>query len=99
MQGTHEGQEYGISYRVMSKMLDLLNLRVEASMAGEGEEVSNRVTPAFQYQLQLSMIEVYNEEIRDLLRPSGPGVNLEARRDGEGVLQVRPHRQRIVISI
>ena len=88
MQGSNEGQEYGISYRVMSKMLDLLNLRVEASMAANDCNGSVESVPTFHYELQLSMIEVYNEEVHDLLRSSGPAVNMEIRKDADGILQV-----------
>jgi len=66
MEGSPSHDEHGISYRTIQKLFTLLNLRAQqqrAFAADREEEKGN----TFQFKLQLGMLEIYNDEIYDLL--------------------------------
>lgn len=90
MEGNPEGNRFGISYRTIQKVFNLLNLRRQQQKAaaiiarGEGEEKVEE----FEFSLRIGMLEIYNDEVYDLLSSSADGVaaadkKREARKTGE----------------
>jgi HAMP domain-containing protein len=106
MEGTQETNQFGISYRTIQKVFHLLNLRAQqqraAAMFVGNDEVKEEV--AFSFHLKVGMLEIYNDEIYDLLATAGASVqekkdeamkaggksSLEIRRDKDGRVEV-PH--------
>lgn len=107
MEGTQENNQYGISYRTIQKLFHLLKLRAQQQRAAEmfvgsenEDEPSKEV--AFTFSLQVGMLEIYNDEIYDLLNTAGSSVaekkegamkaggktSLEIRRNKEGRVEV-----------
>lgn len=104
MEGTQETNQFGISYRTIQKIFHLLNLRAQqqraASMFVGNDEVKEEVE--FSFKLKVGMLEIYNDEIYDLLATSGATVqekkeeamraggksSLEIRRDKDGRVEV-----------
>jgi hypothetical protein len=115
MEGTQEVNQYGISYRTIQKIFHLLNLRAQqqraASMFVGNDEVKEEV--AFSFKLKVGMLEIYNDEIYDLLATSGASVqqkrdeamkaggksSLEIRRDKDGRVEVPNLTKEDVTSI
>ena len=76
MEGVAESNQYGISYRTIQKIFHLLSLRAQQQRAAEmfvGSE--NEDEPAkevsFSFSLELGMLEIYNDEVYDLLSTEG----------------------------
>lgn len=104
MEGTQDTNQFGISYRTIQKIFHLLNLRAQqqhaASMFVGTDEVKEEVE--FSFKLKVGMLEIYNDEIYDLLATSGASVqekkeeamraggksSLEIRRDKDGRVEV-----------
>jgi hypothetical protein len=107
MEGAQENNQYGISYRTIQKLFHLLKLRAQQQRAAEmfvgsenEDEPSKEV--AFTFSLQVGMLEIYNDEIYDLLNTTGSSVaekkegamkaggktSLEIRRNKEGRVEV-----------
>jgi len=101
MEGSAEGGNYGISYRTIQKIFTLLNLREQqqkAAMSAGGEGA------AFSFSIELGMLEIYNDEIYDLLsviaqagdkeaqrreaKKAGIKATLDIRRSAEGLIEV-----------
>jgi Kinesin motor domain len=115
MEGTQEVNQYGISYRTIQKVFHLLNLRSQqqraAAMFVGNDEVKEEVS--FSFKLQVGMLEIYNDEIYDLLATSGSSVrekkeeamkaggksSLEIRRDKDGRVEVPNLTKENVTSI
>ena len=115
MEGTQEVNQYGISYRTIQKLFHLLNLRSQqqraASMFVGNDEMKEEVS--FSFKLQVGMLEIYNDEIYDLLATSGASVqqkkdeamkaggkaSLEIRRDKDGRVEVPNLTKEDVTSI
>ena len=77
MEGTDDGGNYGISYRTIQKVFTLLNLRVQQQKAavnagGDGG--------SFSFKMQIGMLEIYNDEIYDLLGPIAQAGDKEAQK-------------------
>jgi kinesin family protein C2/C3 len=64
MEGTAENNQYGISYRTIQKIFNLLNLRAQQQKAASNLSGEAK---AFSFKLRLGMLEIYNDEIYDLL--------------------------------
>lgn len=105
MEGVREGNQYGISYRTIQKIFHLLKLRAHQQLTAEilvGVDSDNPERVAFQYSLKVGMLEIYNDEIYDLLTASGSSMrekkeesmkaggkaSLEIRRSPEGRIEV-----------
>lgn len=104
MEGIPEGNQHGISYRTIQKIFHLLNLRAQQQRAAElivgGEDGKEEVS--FSFSLKVGMLEIYNDEIFDLLATSGSSMkekkegamkaggkaSLEIRRDADGRVEV-----------
>jgi kinesin family protein C2/C3 len=116
------GVEYGMSYRILNKIFEVLELRrsskrwktrkaqalarkerysdkdraagaVGSPGAGSEDRASGEVGSAehFDFSVSVSMLEIYNETIRDLLLPAGAKrPALEARLNASGDVHV-PH--------
>mmetsp|Transcript_22817 Transcript_22817/g.43397 ORF Transcript_22817/g.43397 Transcript_22817/m.43397 type:complete len:1375 (+) Transcript_22817:150-4274(+) len=98
MEGVRENNQYGISYRTIQKIFHLLNIRAQQQRAAEifvGSE--NDDEPAkevsFTFSIEVGMLEIYNDEIYDLLS-SGGGTMAEkkesaTRAGGKASLDIR----------
>lgn len=104
MEGTQDTNQCGISYRTIQKIFHLLNLRAQQQRAAEmfvgSEEVKEQVS--FSFTLQVGMLEIYNDEVYDLLATAGASMqqkkdqamtaggksSLEIRRDKDGRVEV-----------
>lgn len=120
MEGMAEDNQFGISYRTIQKIFHLLNLRSQQQRAAElivgnpGEEPnSDGRTVSFTFDLELSMLEIYNDEIYDLLgaesssmadkieqsKAAGGKSSLEIRKDQDGRIEVPNLSKQTVQSI
>lgn len=118
MEGTEENNQYGISYRTIQKIFHLLSLRSQQQRAAEmfvGNE--NEDDPAkevaFNFTLKLGMLEIYNDEIYDLLNTAGSSMaekkqgamnaggktSLDIRQSKEGRIEVPDLTKETVHSI
>mmetsp|Transcript_23736 Transcript_23736/g.36661 ORF Transcript_23736/g.36661 Transcript_23736/m.36661 type:complete len:1384 (+) Transcript_23736:91-4242(+) len=118
MEGTHSGlNEYGISYRTIQKIFNLLNLRVQQQKAAarimeeknegmpeDSREDEDSAGAPFEFSLQVGMLEIYNDEVYDLLselsggntvadkkrqaKESGSKATLDIRRSADGLIEV-----------
>ena len=118
MEGSPEGNQYGISYRTIQKVFHLLNMRAQQQRASElivgqpGEDPisdggpanlpGNGRSVAFTFELELSMLEIYNDEAYDLLdaesasvadkveqaKAAGGKASLEIRKNKDGRIEV-----------
>jgi hypothetical protein len=107
MEGSQENNQYGISYRTIQKIFHLLKLRAQQQRAAEmfvGNENEDEPAKevAFSFSLQLGMLEIYNDEIYDLLNTAGSSMaekkegamraggkaSLDIRRNKEGRVEV-----------
>lgn len=73
MEGTPEDNQYGISYRIIQKIFNLLNFRREQQKAVSALKGERQESPQFSFSLNIGMLEIYNDEIFDLLSPASQG--------------------------
>lgn len=131
MEGTPEGNQYGISYRTIQKVFHLLNMRAQQQRASElivgqpGEDPisddgvdgtsvpGNGRSVSFTFNLELSMLEIYNDEAYDLLdaesasmadkveqaKAAGGKASLEIRKNKDGRIEVPNLSKHAVESI
>lgn len=105
MEGSKESGQYGISYRTIQKIFHLLKLRAQQQRTAEilvGVDTDSPERVAFLYSLRVGMLEIYNDEVFDLLTASGSSMkekkeeslkaggktSLEIRRSTEGRIEV-----------
>jgi len=97
MEGVRENKQYGISARTIHKVFNLLSYRerlhnaaamAESAAAGEGNPaVDSRDESSdarFTFSIEVGMLEIYNDDVFDLLSPSGNKKSVDIRRDSEG---------------
>jgi chromosome segregation ATPase len=113
MEGSEDGDNYGISYRTIQKIFHLLNLRAQQQRAAS---ILNRdeSSSEFNFKLQLGMLEIYNDECYDLLahidsgkspsnaekrKAGGVMPKLDIRRNADGVVEVPDLTKEAVNSI
>jgi kinesin family protein C2/C3 len=107
MEGVAEHGEYGISYRTIQKLFHLLSLRAQQQVAansltglGVGDSTDEEREPedlvTFEFSLTLSMLEIYNEEVFDLLAVQGSSTaekKMEAiKAGGKSSLEIRQNQ-------
>lgn len=73
MEGTPEDNQYGISYRIIQKIFNLLKFRQEQQKAVSALIGERQESPQFSFSLNIGMLEIYNDEIFDLLSPASQG--------------------------
>mmetsp|Transcript_60552 Transcript_60552/g.179470 ORF Transcript_60552/g.179470 Transcript_60552/m.179470 type:complete len:1620 (-) Transcript_60552:166-5025(-) len=89
MEGVSEGKQYGVSYRTIQKLFGLLHFRQQ--MQTHSADVD---APPFNFSLQVGMLEIYNDEVYDLLKAFPEGVKnpkkspLDVRRGADGYVEV-----------
>jgi len=115
MEGHQETHQYGISYRTIQKIFYLLNMRAQQQRTAQvfvGSDESKEEV-AFSFTLSLGMLEIYNDEIYDLLGSTGSSMqekidgakraggkaSLEIRRDKDGRIEVPNLTKENVTSI
>jgi hypothetical protein len=94
------GEEYGVSYRTLRKIFEVLKVRqleaearfmaidnniVNGDLFGDGDENVGSLKP-FTYTVTVSMMEIYNDQVYDLL--SGSNECLDIRQSAEGDVHV-----------
>lgn len=96
MEGTLDGSQYGISYRTIQKIIYLLKLREQQQrkagvFVGKDDELQQEVT--FSFSLKIGMLEIYNDEIYDLLASSGSSMEekkeMAMKAGGKTSLEIR----------
>ncbi|GMH73896.1 hypothetical protein TL16_g06314 [Triparma laevis f. inornata] len=100
MEGMPEDNQWGICVRTLHKIFEILDFRKMSHVAvpplgdefegdelfDEDEEEANTHGPQFNYSIEIGMLEIYNEDVRDLLSPDLVSVDL--KRDSAGKIQV-----------
>lgn len=116
MEGLEEGNQYGISYRTIQKVFYLLQLRAQQQKVADmfvGEDDEHKEEVVFKFSLELGMLEIYNDEVYDLLATSGATMeekketsmkaggkaSLEIRRSPDGRVEVPNLTKENVTSI
>jgi hypothetical protein len=96
MEGTEEGNQYGISYRTIQKIFYLLQLRAQQQKVADifvGDDDEHKEEVVFTFSLKLGMLEIYNDEVYDLLATSG--ASMEEKKEtsmkagGKASLEIR----------
>ncbi len=87
MEGNRINNQFGISYRTLHKILEILKSKKEDSAVPED----------FTYTVSMSMLEIYNEEVRDIL--STDRTALELKRSADNCINVPGLSSVPVISI
>lgn len=106
MEGVEENNQRGISYRTIQKVFHLLALKKQQEAAAaillrSGEERSED-EPEFVFDIEVGMLEIYNDECYDLLGSGGSSLadkkkeaqkaggkaSLEIRRNQDGRIEV-----------
>ena len=83
MEGTEEKNQFGISYRTIQKIFHLLNLRAQQQRAAQvfvGSDDDSKEEVSFQFTMSIGMLEIYNDEIYDLL--GSTGASMQEKKDG-----------------
>ena len=95
MEGTYEKNQFGISYRTIQKVFHLLNLRAQQQRTAQifvGSDESKEEV-SFTFTMEIGMLEIYNDEIYDLL--SSTGSSMKEKKDaairggGKASLEIR----------
>jgi len=65
MEGSPKNHEYGVSYRIIQKLFNLLELKNRQHK----KQSSNSASPdsQFEFSIEVGMLEIYNEDVFDLL--------------------------------
>jgi kinesin family protein C2/C3 len=78
MEGKQEENNWGVSYRALHKIFELLQYKKEnGAQAGV----------SFSYSVTLSVLEIYNDEVKDLITPNS-GASMELKRNAEGKISI-----------
>lgn len=101
MEGVEENNQFGISYRTIQKIFHLLNLRAQQQRAAEMFIGSDEDAPAkevsFKFAIKIGMLEIYNDEIYDLLNTAGASMEEKKRgameAGGKGSLEIRRNEE------
>eukprot|EP00562_Extubocellulus_spinifer_P020182 CAMPEP_0178588094 /NCGR_PEP_ID=MMETSP0697-20121206/26830_1 /TAXON_ID=265572 /ORGANISM="Extubocellulus spinifer, Strain CCMP396" /LENGTH=1481 /DNA_ID=CAMNT_0020224381 /DNA_START=164 /DNA_END=4609 /DNA_ORIENTATION=+ len=94
MEGIPDCNQHGISHRTVKKIFNLLHLRAQqASESGENRDPADGSTVSpFVFNIEVSMLEIYNDEVYDLLAPpvaaGGKKTHLDVRRGKDGLVEV-----------
>ncbi|KAL3922853.1 MAG: hypothetical protein SGILL_001981 [Bacillariaceae sp.] len=107
MEGVAENNQRGISYRTIQKVFHLLNLkqqqeRTNAILFKATKQDDEEEQPDFVFNVEIGMLEIYNDECYDLLGSSGSTLaekkkeaqkaggkaSLDIRRNKEGRIEV-----------
>ena len=113
MEGSSETGELGVSHRTIKKIFTLLEFRAQQQAASSAlmsqsndDSVEN---PKFVFSLKVGIMEIYNDEVYDLLlsqssvqsRPSSIGKKrtLDIRRSKEGTIEVPGLEKQVVRSL
>ena len=96
MEGSVDGNQYGISYRTIQKIIYLLKLREQQQrtagvFVGADETVQEEVK--FSFSLKIGMLEIYNDEVYDLLASTGSSMEekkeTSMKAGGKASLEIR----------
>ena len=96
MDGMKEGNQHGVSHRTIKKIFNLLHLRSQQA-AADGEnrdpaEGGDETGSPFVFNIEVGMLEIYNDEVYDLLAPpiaaSERKTHLDVRRGKDGLIEV-----------
>ena len=102
MEGVESNNQRGISYRTIQKIFHLLSLKAQqektaAILFKTREEREEEKEGQFVFQIQIGMLEIYNDECYDLL--GGTGLSLAEKKaeaqkaGGKASLEIRRNKE------
>ena len=93
-----DSKNLGLGARALSRVLELIKFR-RATHREEGDgELGGESERAFECNVELSILEIYNEEVFDLLGESQEtATSVELKRDNEGKIKV-PNLTKVPVS-
>ena len=65
MEGTSDNHQYGVSYRIIQKLFNLLESRKRKHASYRSKDDSSE--SEFTFKIEVGMLEIYNEDVFDLL--------------------------------
>ena len=95
MEGTSENHQFGVSYRVIQKIFNLLEFR--SRQHNHHGSSSDSIESKFDFSIEVGMLEIYNEDIFDLLttdsvsdrrKSQARKTSLDIRRGGNNIVEV-----------
>mmetsp|Transcript_14692 Transcript_14692/g.40857 ORF Transcript_14692/g.40857 Transcript_14692/m.40857 type:complete len:1338 (-) Transcript_14692:2287-6300(-) len=101
MEGVAENNQRGISYRTIQKVFHLLNLKQQQEKTNailfKSQEERDEAPANFVFNVEIGMLEIYNDECYDLLGASGATLaekKLEAQKaGGKASLEIRRNKE------
>eukprot|EP00980_Cylindrotheca_fusiformis_P004608 scaffold982_cov139-Cylindrotheca_fusiformis.AAC.21 len=117
MEGVEENNQRGISYRTIQKIFHLLSLKQQQEKAAaillKTQEEREEEPEEFVFEIQVGMLEIYNDECYDLLgsegstlaekkkeaQRTGGKASLDIRRNQEGRIEVPNLTKEVVHNI
>ena len=90
MEGNEEDNQWGICTRTLHKVFEILNLRREsfvASPSAADASDDNSSECNFDFNIELGMLEIYNDDVRDIL--SQDVISVDLKRDLAGKIQAQ----------
>lgn len=70
MEGSSVNHQYGVSYRIIQKLFNLLEMKKRRHL--NAGSVNDFPESKFDFLIEVGMLEIYNEDIYDLLTKSSP---------------------------
>ncbi|KAL7518502.1 hypothetical protein ACHAWX_003323 [Stephanocyclus meneghinianus] len=80
MEGDKAKNQYGISQRTIHKVFSMLEDKAEQQKKSIVPQDDGTSVPSFEYSIEVGMLEIYNDDVYDLLAPS-------LTKDNHGTLQ------------
>mmetsp|Transcript_6886 Transcript_6886/g.14939 ORF Transcript_6886/g.14939 Transcript_6886/m.14939 type:complete len:1458 (+) Transcript_6886:192-4565(+) len=69
MEGSKLNSQYGISQRMIQKLFWLLQDKAQQHQRNIANQDDESPSPQFEYKIEVGMLEIYNDEVYDLLDP------------------------------
>jgi len=69
MEGSKSNGQYGISQRTIQKLFRLLQDKAQQHQRNAAAQDEESPSPQFEYKIEVGMLEIYNDEVYDLLDP------------------------------
>lgn len=70
MEGSQSNGQYGISQRTIQKLFTLLQDKAHRHQQNMSDQDNETPSSKFEYNIEVAMLEIYNDEVYDLLDPT-----------------------------